>query len=113
MACNRLEATMPHSGLTMMIALGEAEHRRVIQLLLTVARAAYCGCDDTEDAGDPGFVKMDRASFQTLSEALDDLDELPDDKPGYVMGPAAKAEWALRGLLTTDGVAASGKGLKR
>lgn len=34
--------------------------------------------------------------------ALDALDELPDDKPGEALGPAGRAEWALRRLLAAS-----------
>jgi len=32
-------------------------------------------------------------------EALDALEDLPDDRPGMTLGPAGKAELALRRLL--------------
>lgn len=87
-----------HSGLSVTIALGEAEQHRIINLLLNVAVAAFHLCDDTaDDGGDE--LRTDRASFDTLSAALDKLDELPDDQPGYVMEGPAKAAWALRALL--------------
>jgi hypothetical protein len=77
------------------------EQRDAIGLLVGMARAAFHAADDTEDAGDPDFVKMDRASYETMCAVLDELDALPDDKPGVVMGPAAKAQWALRDLLAS------------
>ncbi len=40
---------------------------------------------------------IDAVEFDALSEALDALDDLPDDRPGYVMHGPAKAEWALMG----------------
>jgi len=75
----------------------------VIRMLAEVARAAFHLADDTEDAGDE-FLRTDRADFDALSAALDKLDELPDDQPGVTMGGPARAEWALRALLDSDGV---------
>lgn len=74
------------------------DSQHVIQLLIDVARAAYYALDDTCDDGNG--LHWDEQSHDALSNALDKLDELPDDRPGYVMGPAAKAEWALRDLLS-------------
>lgn len=90
----------------LMTSITEA-HRSVINLLIDLARAAYVAADATEDQGDNDWVGMNRASYDELSSALDNLEALPDDKPGIVMGPAAKAEWALRALLDRDACAAS------
>jgi hypothetical protein len=73
------------------------EEQRVINLLLDVALKAYFAMDDTCDDG--AGLHWDRDSFDELSDAMDELEELPDDKPDVTMGPAAKAEWALRDLL--------------
>jgi hypothetical protein len=86
------------------------ENRHVIRLLIEVARAAFTAADNTEDAGDPEFVKMDRAGYDALSAELDKLDDLPDDQPGYTMSGPARAEWALRVLLA-NGAEASDKSL--
>ncbi|WP_147400250.1 hypothetical protein [Achromobacter sp. K91] len=71
--------------------------RTAITGLISVARAAFNVADDAEDDGD--CVKVDRANASALGDALDALDELPDDQPGYSMGPSNKAEWALRRVL--------------
>lgn len=71
--------------------------RTAITGLIAVARAAFNVADDAEDDGD--CVKVDRTNASTLGDALDALDELPDDQPGYSMGPSNKAEWALRRVL--------------
>ncbi|SUW10769.1 Uncharacterised protein [Bordetella bronchiseptica] len=68
------------------VALSGVE-RQAVTGLITVARAAFTFCDDA------------LAQFEQLGEALDLLDELPDDQPGYSMGPSNRAEWALRRLL--------------
>lgn len=70
----------------------------VIQLLLEVVRCAFHAMDNTEDDGNGKH--WNEPDFDALSNALDALDALPDDRPGYVMGPAAKAEWALRAPTT-------------
>ena len=72
-------------------------HVEVIESLLQVAYAAFTLADDTEDDGDS--LTVTRSDFYALSAALDRLDELPDDQPSYVMECAAKARWALRGLI--------------
>jgi hypothetical protein len=86
-------------------APGLPKQRRIVRDLIDVARAAFTAADDTEDAGDPDFVKMDRAGYDALSAALDVLDELPDDQPDVTMSGPARAEWALRALL--DGICAN------
>ena len=50
----------------------------------------------TDDGREHRIIGHD---FDTLSEALDALDELPDDQPGCVMNGPARAEWALSKLL--------------
>jgi hypothetical protein len=78
------------------VALSPVE-RNAITGLIAVARAAFNVADDSEDDG--GHVKVDRADAEALGAALDALEELPDDQPGYAMGPSNKAEWALRRVL--------------
>ena len=66
----------------------------IIARMLDIARRARDAMDSAEDEGKG--LHWDRANFDTLSAAVDKLDELPDDdQPEYVMGPAAKAAWAL------------------
>lgn len=72
-------------------------HARVIELLLTVAEAAYTLADSANDMEDCEHVE--HADFVALSDALDALDQLPDDQPGYTMSEPAKARWALRALI--------------
>jgi hypothetical protein len=113
MACNNLMgASMAHSGLDVLIALGEAEQRRVIGLVLDVAYRAFLAADNSEDDSTPDFIKVNRSDFDALSDALDKLDELPDDQPGYVMEGPAKARWALRALLLSSAGNAGVEGLK-
>ncbi|MBX9348689.1 hypothetical protein K5M36_16505 [Chromobacterium vaccinii] len=81
----------------------------VIAGLIELARVVTLAMDDSEErCGDEGRVHLiDSDNFDFVSAELDGLDELPDDKPGYTLGPAGKAEWALRGLLAA--VPATGK----
>ncbi|MGZ9893073.1 hypothetical protein ACXXNA_05895 [Bordetella bronchiseptica] len=79
------------------VALSGVE-RQAVTGLIAVARAAFTVCDDAEDTG-VATVNVDRDDIAKLGEALDLLDELPDDQPGYSMGPSNRAEWALRRLL--------------
>lgn len=65
----------------------------IIALLLDVVRCAYDAMDSTEDDGKG--LHWDKDTFDALSAAMDKLDDLSDDKPGYVLGPAAKASWAM------------------
>lgn len=71
--------------------------RKVIELLLDVARKAFFAMDSTCDDGNG--LHWDEQCFDELSAAMDKLDDLPDDKPDVIMGPATKAEWALRGCF--------------
>lgn len=72
-----------------------------IQWLLNVAQRVHLALDDSEEMeGDQGRQHaIDGQHFDDVSTALERLEELPDDKPGVTMGPAQKAEWALRRLL--------------
>jgi hypothetical protein len=83
---------------------GQAAAGPVVDMLLDVVRLAHDAMDNTEDDGNG--LHWHKPDFDALSEAIDKLDALPDDQPGYVMGPAAKARWALRGAAPT--VAAAG-----
>ncbi|AZG12033.1 MULTISPECIES: hypothetical protein [Cupriavidus] len=80
---------------------GLASHPVVVKLI-EVARCAYLAMDDSEEqvVAQRRCHVVDAGSFDSLSNALDALDELPDDQPGHAMGPAQKAEWALRGSAT-------------
>lgn len=88
----------------------EREARDTVEKLIAVARAAWHATDNSEEVerGDGRQYCIDAVQFDALSEALDALDELPDDRPGYVMHGPAKAEWALMGAnakVEADGAA--------
>lgn len=74
---------------------------RPIRILLKVAECAESMADNSEEMeGEDGRIHVSMAAdFDELSDALDLLDELPDDKPGYVLGAAAKAAWALHDII--------------
>lgn len=78
--------------------------RAVVQMLVRVARAAFHAAEDSEQVeGDDGLVHVvSSQDFDDLSDALDALEELPDDQPGWTMHGPAKAEWALRALLAAE-----------
>ncbi|WP_337052523.1 hypothetical protein [Pseudoxanthomonas sp. USHLN014] len=82
-----------------------AQERHVIEALLDLAYKAWRLADDSEDMGDSHNVEA--VDFEALSRALDVLGTLPDDQPGYMMGEAAKARWALRRLIGTDAAIAA------
>lgn len=71
-------------------------HAEVIAKLIVVARLAHHMLDDAEVEGQ-GLAHVHHAALEL---ALDDLEELPDDRPGCTMHGPARAEWALRDLFT-------------
>ena len=71
---------------------------RPIKILIALAQSAETLADNSEEI-DEKVVLGIPSDFETLSENLDLLDELPDDKPGYTLSAAAKAAWALRHVL--------------
>ena len=84
-----------------------------IRNLIDLARQVDHALDDSEEVDYGGFRSHNIAGqdFDDVVEALDALEDLPDDKPGMTLGPAGKAEWALRRLLpNTEVDRASGSG---
>lgn len=82
-----------------------ASHLKVVQDLIELARRVHLALDDSEEQQGPNGRQhaLDSQHFDDLCEALDCLEDLPDDKPGMTMGPAGKADWALRQVLVPDG----------
>lgn len=78
------------------------DKNRVIEMLLRVARAAHRAADDSEELLTEYGIehRISSADFENLAEALDALEELDDDKPGYALNGPGRAEWALRDLLS-------------
>lgn len=79
------------------IAITERE-RVVIGNLIHTADAIYHALDDSEELEDKS-ISVPEEHYNLLSLAIACLDDLPDDKPGYIMCPAAKAKWALRRII--------------
>ncbi|MBI3146346.1 MAG: hypothetical protein HYZ18_14060 [Pseudogulbenkiania sp.] len=77
------------------------EWRDVVTKLIVLASEVYLALENSEElCGEDGrFHKIDSIEFDAVCTALDALDDLPDDKPGYALGPAGKAEWALRAMF--------------
>ncbi|HMY99918.1 MAG TPA: hypothetical protein PLU79_09720 [Burkholderiaceae bacterium] len=89
----------------------ESEIGDITERLVNVAFAAWTAAEDSEEMeGESGREHCVAShDFDALCDALDALDELPDDRPGYTMqgcGPA-KAKWALFGGGEEVGVTAS------
>jgi hypothetical protein len=70
--------------------------RSVVCALLALAHDAFMALDDAEESKAKEAFGDD---YRQLCFALDALDELPDDKPGYTLDGPGRARWALRRLL--------------
>lgn len=82
-----------------------AQELDLIVQLIALARAAWRLADGTCDAGDKDeqghpYKRVDPEDFQALSDALDKLDELPDNPDPMILeeGPA-KAERLIQALV--------------
>lgn len=77
------------------------QHKAVIESLLKLAYAAWDACDDSEQVNDgvEEYHKIIPRTFDLISDALDELEALPNDQPGFDMQAAAQARWALRDIL--------------
>ena len=86
-----------------------------INALLSVATAAYYAMDNSEEranasGGEDAEYIVQGSDFTELSAAMDEIDALPDDRPGYTLSGGARAHWALRDLFTTTVPAAGVQG---
>lgn len=93
-------ATELRGALATQPAVPVAEHP-VVKALLTVAAAAHLALEGTDSDGVDST--WDEADRENLDAAIEVLDRLPDDQPGFTMEPAAKAAWALRNLNAVPG----------
>lgn len=76
--------------------------KQAIMALIKLAVAAMDAMENSEGRReDEEVVILFEPWTGQLNTALDELDKLPDDRPGYIMSSAAKAQWALRDLLDT------------
>jgi hypothetical protein len=93
-----------HSPLPVHVDPLTASERRAIVVLLNLAGTAWHAIDNSEMRGASSVEQGEDEhvifgpEYAPLEKALDALDALPDDRPGYVLAGAAKAEWALRRL---------------
>lgn len=67
---------------------------RTLRALVHLAACVDDALDNSEEVEGGSIIAG--PWWVVLCAALDGLKELPDDRPGYTMGPAAKAQWALR-----------------
>ncbi len=76
----------------------------VIAKLIALTRAVNIALDDSEerDGIDGREHVIDSVNFDAVCDALEALEELPDNKPGWAMSAADKAEWALRHLVAAQ-----------
>lgn len=84
-----------------------ASAAKVVATLVEVARAAWNVADNTAESNGE-YIVME-SCVNELSAALDALDELPDDQPGFAMTGPARAEWALRELLRGEPLKGQGR----
>lgn len=78
----------------------EPAARDVIGKLIELTRAVNIALDDSEerDGIDGREHVIGSVNFDAVCDALEALEELPDNKPGWAMNAADKAAWALRHL---------------
>ena len=95
------QQSLGHPGPHLFAQPGDLLAAKVVAALVRVAREAWTAADDSEEVltDDGRAHRIIGPDFDALSDALDALDELPDDQPGCVMNGPARAEWALRNLL--------------
>jgi hypothetical protein len=77
------------------------QERAALQHLIDLARHVDHAIDDSEEVQEDGLRShiIQAQDFDDVVEAIDALNDLPDDKPGVTMNPSDKAEWALRRIL--------------
>lgn len=80
------------------MTLGE---KAVIKELLALAGAIYFALEDSEEIAEGKHV-IEAEHINSLMEVIDELENLPDDRPGYTMSYPAKAAWALRNLIEPE-----------
>lgn len=79
-------------------ALGEvADCPRAVRLLIEVARCADRVFDGNEEGT---YINCSPDDASALSDALCELETLPDSKPGYTLSGPARAEWLLASYVS-------------
>ena len=77
------------------------EERLALTLLIDLTLATYFALEDSEELLN-GDTVVGQESIRAIDACLDSLSGLPDDRPGYTLGPDGKAAWALRRLLKEE-----------
>lgn len=89
-------------GYALGIAHIRTESKPIVDVLIGLVRDTHFLLDNSEEREDKedGIIHIvQQRDYERTSATLDVLEALPDDRPGYVLGPAGKAQWALRNLL--------------
>lgn len=89
---NQILVMYDHAVRSRILRETATEQMPLLKMLVAVARTAYALCDGTEDNGQT--LTVDKRDFEELSQALDQLDSLPEP-PGCAATGPAKAEWLL------------------
>lgn len=75
-----------------------ALEREALTRVLALMDALYFALEDSEEVAEGKYV-IEAEHAKRLVELTEQLDELPDDQPGYTMSYNMKAQWALRRLF--------------
>lgn len=71
---------------------------RIVKALIAAVKAAEIALDNSFSTED-GEVEIAIEDSNQLEEALNELDQLPNDRSDYELAAWGKAEWALRNLI--------------
>lgn len=70
---------------------------RIIKALIAVVKASEIALDNSFYNDEVRELSI--KDSQVIEDALQELDQLPDDRPDYDLAAWGKAEWALRNLI--------------
>lgn len=116
--CGISDMSVPFPDPVAAAVVGQERWANAINALLSVATAAYRAMDSSEEranaiGGEDAEYIIQGNDFTALSAAMDEIDALPDDRPGYTLAGGARASWALRDLFTASVPAAGVQGDER
>jgi len=74
------------------------EHIEVLLTLIELTRAVQYALEDSKPQSD-GYLVIPPKDVAKLNACLAKLRAWPEAKPGYHLGEAGKAQWALKELL--------------
>ena len=77
------------------------QEQHALKLLIDLGITVFFAMEDSEETACGGSLVPAMAA-DDISTVLDAMDALPDDRPGYALGPVDKAAWALRRLFGTE-----------